>query len=528
MRTTISRAGIAPASRCTSRPSRNSTREGMLRMPKRAAKSGSTSVSTLATTRCPARSPASASSSGATARQGPHHAAQKSTNTGKALSCTNSLKSAALRTGSGAVAGSRFALHAAQRARWASRAAGSLFSFVQERHSTTTWTTCVRRRSRQGFVPFRSRRCRINDTSAAPRGAYGDSTPGGLAFVAAVDGIGPSTDGASRQRVALEEGPDRLGRVEGRRLGVLEPHSSGPRVAPLVDRAEDDLGGLLAGPPMSALRVAAVEVRVARARTPISTPECGDLVRDRWENRRRPAAERKTSRAAVVRNERIGVAVNVHEGNRPGWKAGVERDDDRARDGGGCGELTGQIAGESAGHHPAVREAGHVDASEIDAGVSAYIADDRRKEALIVAVALRGGAAARARVPVSGVSDAVRIGDQKAFRISEGVHRRERLLLGPGEAVAMKAEDQGNGTARCAGRHMEDVAALGAAVVETDDAGRGRARVCCAPRRRSRAAGFRGAVAARPCIEGAVRRVGPRFVLSLASPVVGLRSRHIG
>ena len=75
-------AFIAPVMRCASLPARSRTIVGMLRMPKRAATSGSASVSTFATTTRPERSRAMASSSGATARHGPHQAAQKSTRTG--------------------------------------------------------------------------------------------------------------------------------------------------------------------------------------------------------------------------------------------------------------------------------------------------------------------------------------------------------------------------------------------------------------------------------------------------------------
>jgi len=75
-------AGMAPLRRLASRPWRNTIMVGMLRIAKRALSSGCASVSTLAMMAAPAREAASFSSSGATARQGPHQAAQKSTRTG--------------------------------------------------------------------------------------------------------------------------------------------------------------------------------------------------------------------------------------------------------------------------------------------------------------------------------------------------------------------------------------------------------------------------------------------------------------
>ena len=71
----IPSADIAPIVRLASRPSRNRTIVGMLRMANLEASPGRASVSTLATTALPPRERASDASSGATTRQGPHHAA---------------------------------------------------------------------------------------------------------------------------------------------------------------------------------------------------------------------------------------------------------------------------------------------------------------------------------------------------------------------------------------------------------------------------------------------------------------------
>jgi hypothetical protein len=72
----------------------------MLRIPKRPATSASASVSTFAITRRPARAPASLTSSGATARHGPHQVAQKSTSTGRGES-NKLIEFGGLRNGNG-------------------------------------------------------------------------------------------------------------------------------------------------------------------------------------------------------------------------------------------------------------------------------------------------------------------------------------------------------------------------------------------------------------------------------------------
>ena len=77
---------MAPDCRATSRPFRNAISVGMLRMPKRAAISGSASVSSFASRALRRRARAAACSyAGAIIRQGPHHGAQKSTTSGRSL-----------------------------------------------------------------------------------------------------------------------------------------------------------------------------------------------------------------------------------------------------------------------------------------------------------------------------------------------------------------------------------------------------------------------------------------------------------
>jgi hypothetical protein len=134
-RAAISVAGIAPLIREASRPLRKRIIVGIPRIEKRCATSGSLSVSTLATTTS-ARLPAIFSISGATAWQGPHHVAQKSTRTGLGESLTISSKSPLLATAMECLAGRRASLHAAQRARSLRRLAGSRFDREHEGQTT--------------------------------------------------------------------------------------------------------------------------------------------------------------------------------------------------------------------------------------------------------------------------------------------------------------------------------------------------------------------------------------------------------
>ena len=98
-------SGCAPTTLATGTPSRNTASVGRLRTPYCAASSGS--ASTLATRARPANSAASRSSTGAIARHGPHHAAQKSTSTGSERERSSTCASkAAVVTDSGTAIGS--------------------------------------------------------------------------------------------------------------------------------------------------------------------------------------------------------------------------------------------------------------------------------------------------------------------------------------------------------------------------------------------------------------------------------------
>ena len=79
-----------PACWNTGLPPESTTKLGIPCTPKRAASSGCASVSTLRTIAFPAISWAVRATSGAAARQGPHHPAQKSTKTGTVAVFTTS------------------------------------------------------------------------------------------------------------------------------------------------------------------------------------------------------------------------------------------------------------------------------------------------------------------------------------------------------------------------------------------------------------------------------------------------------
>src|SRR5207244_13051324 len=91
-------------------------------------------------------------------------------------------------------------------------------------------------------------------------------------------------------------------------------------------------------------------------------------------------------------------AMDVHNRGRP--RLGLLATDGHARgDGTDGGDLARSLAGEAIRHHPAVRDAGRVDAVRNDAFGFGHFVDDRVEELHVVdAVALRT-AAARARVP---------------------------------------------------------------------------------------------------------------------------------
>ncbi len=87
-------------------PPENTAKFGMPRTLYRDASSGNLSVSTFSTTARPARSRATCATWGAAIRQGPHHAAQKSTRTGTLLVRTISSKSSGLTSTGSAIGGS--------------------------------------------------------------------------------------------------------------------------------------------------------------------------------------------------------------------------------------------------------------------------------------------------------------------------------------------------------------------------------------------------------------------------------------
>src|SRR5262245_2674256 len=103
----MSAAGLAPDSRETTCPPRNTISVGIERMRKRSPSAGTASVSTLATTALPASVCATFSTSGAIMWHGPHHGAQKSTTTGTGDFVISASKAGTVATSTGlAAAGS--------------------------------------------------------------------------------------------------------------------------------------------------------------------------------------------------------------------------------------------------------------------------------------------------------------------------------------------------------------------------------------------------------------------------------------
>jgi hypothetical protein len=92
---------MAPTCRVTSRPSLNNAIVGIALIRKRRARFCASSVFTFATTHFPAPSRATLLSSGATILHGPHHGAQKSTNTGRAERVVKASKARSLATSIG-------------------------------------------------------------------------------------------------------------------------------------------------------------------------------------------------------------------------------------------------------------------------------------------------------------------------------------------------------------------------------------------------------------------------------------------
>src|SRR6185437_1368147 len=110
----ITSCPTSPACCRTAFPPANTMKFGIPCTRYRAAGPCSFSVSTFSTTPRPAISFAVRATSGAAARQGPHHAAQKSTSTGTFAPCTISSNSAVV-TAIGSSTGPRSALHAPHR-----------------------------------------------------------------------------------------------------------------------------------------------------------------------------------------------------------------------------------------------------------------------------------------------------------------------------------------------------------------------------------------------------------------------------
>lgn len=110
-------AGMTPDVRAVSTPRWRTTKVGIDWMRNCEASSGSASVLTLVTTASPAVSRASCSTSGATLRQGPHHGAQKSTNTGTLDFRTKEANTSAVLISTTPDSGASSALHRPQRVR---------------------------------------------------------------------------------------------------------------------------------------------------------------------------------------------------------------------------------------------------------------------------------------------------------------------------------------------------------------------------------------------------------------------------
>src|SRR3954469_23910663 len=108
-------AGIAPDWRAISWPSLKSTKVGIARIPKRADGPGASSVLSLVTSQRPPASAATLANSGATILHGPHHAAQKSTTTGRADRAVRASKAASSGITIGSAGSDSLVPHLAQR-----------------------------------------------------------------------------------------------------------------------------------------------------------------------------------------------------------------------------------------------------------------------------------------------------------------------------------------------------------------------------------------------------------------------------
>src|SRR4051812_885144 len=98
----------------------------------------------------PARAAASFSSSGARARQGPHHVAQKSATTGAFASRISSSNSAVLEITTGRASGNKGVLHAAQRALSCNLPGGTRLAREHAAQTTFIPTTWALARASQG------------------------------------------------------------------------------------------------------------------------------------------------------------------------------------------------------------------------------------------------------------------------------------------------------------------------------------------------------------------------------------------
>ena len=195
--------------------------------------------------------------------------------------------------------------------------------------------------------------------------------------------------------------------------------------------------------------------------------------------------------AAGVERARVVDAVDVEHGHGAAGRERVERH--RAGDRRDRRQPLRFFRREPVRHHRAVRVPGGVDAGAIERREPRHVIDHGEREADVVHGGVRGEAAAAAGVPreqafVEQAVRAVRVGDQPAVAVGERVEAGVALEARAVAAAAVEGEQQRPRRGGAGRRHVQDVAALAAAVRERGARGRPEAAALPASRTaRSRA-----------------------------------------
>ena len=172
--------------------------------------------------------------------------------------------------------------------------------------------------------------------------------------------------------------------------------------------------------------------------------------------------ERLRTDAAVDRQVAVGAAVNDEHRHRPRRPAALERGH-LAGDDGDRGKAVGERARDLVRHHPAVRDAGRIDASAIDRDRRLQIVEQRDDERHLVDALLHRMATAGAGIPglelAGDAARALRIDHDEALGFAFRAHPALPAHRVGRAAAAVEDDDGGKRPCALASRRQIDLVA---------------------------------------------------------------------